>query len=345
MESLSMILSASPPIQFQNHTRTLKSTTPKPTTSTRTHFPSAKTSSLQNHLSLLKPPLPFSISTLHLLASPLPSLAAESLATPAEQFQDKINIESILVSIDDFLIRNPFFVAGCTFIWLVVIPLTESYFKKYKLIPAIDAFRKLRDSPDAQLLDIRDEQSVADLRSPNLKILDKSVVQVEYSKEDEDVFVKKVKDKFPDPANTVLCIIDSLDDNTLAVAELLFKNGFKEAYGVRGGVKAKKGWLAIQETLLPPSVHIKPKKKKKKKMKAKTSNLEVNGAAPQQNSDTNGIASVVDLSGEEIQEVDKGHTNIPAISTANGSTIGCRSPYPNYPDLKPPSSPTPSQPR
>jgi hypothetical protein len=29
----------------------------------------------------------------------------------------------------------------------------------------------------------------------------------------------------------------------MRVAELLFKNGFKEAYAIRGGVRGKKGWL------------------------------------------------------------------------------------------------------
>ena len=40
----------------------------------------------------------------------------------------------------------------------------------------------------------------------------------------------------------VLCKV-SLDGNSLKAAELLFKSGFKEAYGIKGGVAGKKGWL------------------------------------------------------------------------------------------------------
>jgi len=29
----------------------------------------------------------------------------------------------------------------------------------------------------------------------------------------------------------------------MKVAELLFKNGFKEAYAIRGGVRGEKGWM------------------------------------------------------------------------------------------------------
>ncbi|XP_074334168.1 rhodanese-like domain-containing protein 4A, chloroplastic isoform X2 [Apium graveolens] len=233
---------------------------------------------VNTHLSFLS--LAFSL--------PLSSFASETTTLPAEQVSNKINIEAILVSIDDFFNRYPFFVAGVTFIWLVVIPLTEDYLQKFKFISAINAFRKLRDDPSAQLLDIRDDKSLRTLSSPILKILNKNVLQVEYNERDEDGFVKKVLDNFRDPANTTICILDSFDDNSLKVAELLFKNGFREAYAIRGGVKGKNGWLAIQETLLPPSVHIFPKKKKKKLQQPET-----NGGVTQQsdNADQSSVSS------------------------------------------------------
>lgn len=121
---------------------------------------------------------------------------------------NKINLESILVSIDEFFNRYPFFVAGVTFIWLVVIPLTEEFLQKYKFISAIDAFRKLRADPNAQLLDIRDKKSLQYLGSPNLKFVNKSVVQVEFREGDEEGFVNKVLEKFTEPANTVICVLD-----------------------------------------------------------------------------------------------------------------------------------------
>ncbi|XP_048233275.1 rhodanese-like domain-containing protein 4A, chloroplastic [Ricinus communis] len=338
MESLSIIFSSSPPIQ--NHPKTFEFPTYK-LNSHQNNLPLPKTLSLQNHLSQLKNSLltktSVSFTTIQLLTS-LPSLASETLTSQAEQVSDKISLESILVSIDDFNNRNPFFVAGCTFIWLVVIPLTQRYLRKYKFISAINAFRKLKEDKDAQLLDIRDKKSVKALGSPNLKILDKSVVQVMFSEEDEDGFVKNVLEKFPDPANTTMCILDNFDGNSIRVAELLVKNGFKEAYAIKGGVRGKKGWLEIQETLLPPSVHMYPKKKK-----AKILQLGINGGVSRQMEEKNGTPSSATLSTAESQRVDNGHVNKLVKSTAH-MKIDCRSPYPNYPDLKPPSSPTPSKP-
>lgn len=114
----------------------------------------------------------------------------------------------------------------------------------------------------------------------------------------------------------------SFDGNSIKVAELLVKNGLKEAYAIRGGIRGKKGWQEIQETLLPPSVHIYPKKKAK-------------GLQPQDNNN-------VVIQANEIN----------SQSSFNGSikkSANCgprpSSPYPNYPDLKPPSSPSPSKPQ
>ncbi|GMH02423.1 hypothetical protein Nepgr_004262 [Nepenthes gracilis] len=267
MESLSFWLSSSP--RLRPHELTPKITqNPLPFNLRETHVHSGENTSqnltptnslsskttLKSHMSL-----PLSVGVLSL---PLPSFASE-IAASAQQSSDKINIESILLSIDDFFNRNPFFVAGVTAIWLIVIPLTQSFLRKYKYISAIDAFRKLRDEPNAQLLDIRDEKSLAFLGSPNLKILNKDVVQVRFS-ESDDGFVKEVLEKFVDPQNTVVCILDNFDGNSFKVAELLFKNGFKEAYAIEGGVRGKEGWQEIQEDLLPPSVHIYRKKKVKK---------------------------------------------------------------------------------
>ncbi|KAJ4730375.1 Rhodanese-like domain-containing protein chloroplastic-like [Melia azedarach] len=273
MESLSMILLSSPPPQ--NHSKTHKFSASKSThlvpdsvsISTSTNSASTKL----NHLPLLKNSSFFqTLTKTHIsftifdLFTSLPCLASETALSSTEPVSDKINLESILISIDDFFNRYPFFVATCTFIWLVVIPLTQEYLSKCKFISAINAFKKLRNEPNAQLLDIRNKKTLVSLEPPNLKSLNKSAVQVEFTEEDEDGFVKSVLSNFADPANTVVCIMDNFDGSSMKAAELLFKNGFKEAYAISGGVRGKKGWLAIQETLLPPSVHILPKKKKKK---------------------------------------------------------------------------------
>jgi hypothetical protein len=74
---------------------------------------------------------------------------------------------------------------------------------------AIDAFRKLRDVPEALLLlDIRQRKSVRFLASPNLKIVDKTVVQVVFDEEDGQGFLREVLPRFPDPANTLVCVLD-----------------------------------------------------------------------------------------------------------------------------------------
>lgn len=127
---------------------------------------------------------------------------------PTAEVSAKINLEAILVSIDEFFNRYPFFVAGVTFVWLVVIPLTEEYLQKYKFVSAINAFKKLRDDPSCQLLDIRDRRSLAYLGSPNLKILKKSAVQVHFVEGNDDAFVKEVLENFPEPENTTVCIVD-----------------------------------------------------------------------------------------------------------------------------------------
>lgn len=141
---------------------------------------------------------------------PLTSLASETTIPVVPSPSPKISIEAILLSIDDFFNKYPFFVAGVTFIWLVVIPLTEEYLQKYKFISAVDAFGKLRDDPSSQLLDVRDNKSLAYLPSPSLKMFNKSVLQVEFRQGDGDevAFVKRVFDNIKDPQNTTLCVID-----------------------------------------------------------------------------------------------------------------------------------------
>ncbi|KAJ8748213.1 hypothetical protein K2173_000621 [Erythroxylum novogranatense] len=328
MESLSMVLASA--LTIQNHPKALNFTPSKP--------------SLLSSMSLLRNSVAaktsLSFGALEFFTC-LPCLASEAVSSHPQQVFERINLEPVLVSIDDFFNRNPFFVAGCTFIWLLVIPLTQEYLSKYKFISAIDAFRKLRDNPDAQLLDIRKAKTLISLGSPNLKIFNKSAVQVEFPEEGDDMlFVKNVLDSFQDPANTILCILDNFDGNSIKAAELLVKNGFKEAYAIRGGVRGKKGWLEIQENLLPPSVHVYPKKKKKK---SKLRKLGDDGARTQLAEVKDG-ASAIALPAGESRVPDNGSVS-EIMNSKSHLTSDYRCPYPNYPDLKPPSSPTPSKPR
>ncbi|KAF5198729.1 Rhodanese-like domain-containing protein 4a protein [Thalictrum thalictroides] len=272
--------------------------------------------------------LQLSVAIIAALYAQFPCFATE-IITPTEQISNKIDLEAILVSIDDFFNRNPFFVSGVTFIWLVVIPLTQEYLKKFKFISAIDAFQKLKKDPNSQLLDIRDKKSLLYLGSPNLNILNKKTIQVQFLEGDQEGFVKNVLKNFKDPGNTTICILDNFDGNSMEVAALLFKNGFKEAYAIRGGLRGKKGWQAIQETLLPPSVHVLPKNGKEQ-TKLQT---DLSGQAP---------AVPRNLGGVENGYI---NTKGPSPQVSHGSSRSSLSPYPNYPDMKPPSSPTPSKPQ
>ncbi|KAI3450144.1 hypothetical protein Pfo_006809 [Paulownia fortunei] len=376
MESLSRCLSASPPLL--NPSKTLKSTSkshlllsnyipicsPKliffnslqtlssPTNETQTpNHQSNHTSrttlfsnDFQKDLSFLNSHQLFLKPQFYVLfigfSFPLSCFASETATLPTEEVSNKINLESILVSIDNFFNRYPFFVATVIFIWLVVIPLTEEYLQKYKFISAINAFKKLQDDPNSQLLDIRDSKSLAYLGSPNLKILSKSAVQVEFREGDEDRFVKRVLENFGEPTNTTVCILDNFDGNSMKVAELLVKNGFKEAYAIRGGIRGKKGWQEIQETLLPLSVHIYPKKRDKTPKQCDT-----NGGIRRQDGNNDDLSSNTGSSANNTHK-EINNEDFSSISPSVQSKGSQRplSPYPNYPDFKPPSSPTPSKP-
>jgi hypothetical protein len=51
--------------------------------------------------------------------------------------------------------------------------------------------------------------------------------------------------------NCVIFVHGSFDGESLKVAELLYKNGFKEVYSIKGGVRGKDGWLVGLFTFLP----------------------------------------------------------------------------------------------
>ncbi|XP_010251414.1 PREDICTED: rhodanese-like domain-containing protein 4, chloroplastic isoform X3 [Nelumbo nucifera] len=134
-------------------------------------------------------------------------------------------------------------------------------------------------------------------------------------------------------------LTSSFDGNSMKVAELLVKNGFKEAYAIKGGIKGKNGWQEIQETLLPLSVHVLPNKVGKTSQK-----LEIKGRVNRQTEEKSQVPSFTSASeGSERTKVERTKSK-ELNSQANHGSNRALSPYPNYPDLKPPSSPTPSKP-
>ncbi|XP_074284055.1 rhodanese-like domain-containing protein 4A, chloroplastic isoform X2 [Silene latifolia] len=195
MASLSLCLSSSSPLLKPN--KALENPLQIPL-STSSNQISSNVTALKSHLSF-----PILMGFLS-CSSSLPSLAAE-IEDPSSQ---KINLETTLVTIDEFFNKYPYFVAGVTFIWLIGLPLLQEYLNKYKFISALDAFKKLRDDSSAQLLDIRDDKSVGFLASPNLKIFNKRVLQLPFNESDQAGFLNKVESNFVDPQNTVVCILD-----------------------------------------------------------------------------------------------------------------------------------------
>jgi hypothetical protein len=67
------------------------------------------------------------------------------------------------------------------------------------------------------LLDIRQGKSVQFMAPPNLNIVDKTVMRVEFHEEDEEGFIEEVLARFPDPANTVVCVLDKYVPNGILV--------------------------------------------------------------------------------------------------------------------------------
>lgn len=131
-------------------------------------------------------------------------------------------------------------------------------------------------------------------------------------------------------------LTSSFDGDSLKLAELLYKNGFKEAYAIKGGLRGKDGWQAIQETFLPPSVHVHPRKKSMESAETEANNQMMNDQIVASSSNHHDKNLNTDNGFVEPTET---------ISTAKLNPERPLSPYPNYPELKPPSSPSPSKPQ
>ncbi|KAK4381849.1 hypothetical protein Sango_2928100 [Sesamum angolense] len=100
---------------------------------------------------------------------------------------------------------------------------------------------------------------------------------------------------------------------------------FKEAYAIRGGLRGKKGWQEIQETLLPPSVHIYPKKRTKMPKQ-----LDTNGGIKRQDGNNDDLSSNAGSSSNNTHKEIK-NDDFSSISPTVQSKGGQRplSPYPN----------------
>lgn len=112
--------------------------------------------------------------------------------------------------------------------------------KTWGTVSAEDAYSKLGDDPEAQLVDIRTVQDIREVGSPDIRILKKRVAQIVY--EDDESFLQKVSAKFKDPTNTTLYILDKFDGNSARIAKLVAENGFKSAFTIKDGAEGTRGW-------------------------------------------------------------------------------------------------------
>lgn len=117
---------------------------------------------------------------------------------------------SVDFDVVSFATDNPAVIIGG--VTLLAVPLVLSQlFKKSKpwgVESAKMAYAKLREVPDAQLLDIRTLKDVKAAGSPDIRGLKKKVVSVVYNGEDKPGFLKKLSFKFKEPENTTLFILD-----------------------------------------------------------------------------------------------------------------------------------------
>lgn len=156
------------------------------------------------------------------------------------------DVGAILDSLTNFLVENPAVIAGGAAI--LAVPLILSQFfgesKPWGIETAKNAYAKLAEDANAQLVDIR---ALADLRqmgTPDIKSLSKKSVSIVYNGEDKPGFLKKLAFKFKEPENTTLFILDKFDGSSELVAELVTANGFKAAYAIKDGAEGPKGWMS-----------------------------------------------------------------------------------------------------
>lgn len=112
--------------------------------------------------------------------------------------------------------------------------------KTWGTVSAEDAYSKLGDDPETQLVDIRTLQDIREVGSTDVRSLKKRVAQIVY--EDDESFLQKVSAKFEDPSNTTLYILDKFDGNSARVAKLVAENGFKSAFAIKDGAEGARGW-------------------------------------------------------------------------------------------------------
>ncbi|XP_072959743.1 rhodanese-like domain-containing protein 4, chloroplastic isoform X1 [Typha angustifolia] len=153
-----------------------------------------------------------------------------------------------------FALENPLVVGGGAAV--AVVPLLLSQIlqkpKPWGAGSARNAYAKLSEDAEAQLLDIREGRDFKEVGSPDVRSLKKKAVSITYRGDDKQGFLKKLALKFKDPGSTTLFILDKFDGNSEFVAELVTANGFKGAFAIKDGAEGTRGWMNSGLPWSPP---------------------------------------------------------------------------------------------
>lgn len=119
-------------------------------------------------------------------------------------------VGALLDSVSNFVVENPAVIAGGAAILAVALVLSQLFgeSKPWGIETAKNAYAKLGDDANAQLLDIRAPVDLRQVGGPDIRGLSKKPVQVVYKGEDKLGFLKKLALKFKEPENTTLFILD-----------------------------------------------------------------------------------------------------------------------------------------
>ncbi|KAB1219598.1 Rhodanese-like domain-containing protein 4, chloroplastic [Morella rubra] len=196
-----------------------------------------------------------------LLSSVLNTGLARSLSYE-EALQQSVNTSTatefdangVLDSVLSFGTENPALIAAGAAI--LVVPLVLSQVlnkpKPWGVESAKNAYAKLGDDANSQLLDIRAPMEFRQVGSPDIRNLRKRPLSIAYKGKDKPGFLKKLSLKFKEPENTTLFILDKFDGSSELVAELVTVNGFKAAYAIKDGAEGPRGWMNSGLPWIPP---------------------------------------------------------------------------------------------
>ncbi|KAI3441740.1 uncharacterized protein J3R85_001769 [Psidium guajava] len=160
----------------------------------------------------------------------------------------------VLDNVISFATENPAVIVGGAVTLALPLVLSQIFKprKPFGIDSARNAYAKLGDDRNAQLLDIRAPVEFRQVGSPDVRGLGKKPVSIVYRGDDKPGFLKKLSLKFKEPENITLFILDKFDGNSELVAELVTVNGFKAAYAIKDGAEGPRGWMNSNLPWIPP---------------------------------------------------------------------------------------------